>query len=100
MPSPAAAVLLALRRHWLVLSLVLLYLLRWAQYAVEAAAYRARPAPGDALGWLLLGQFYLAIALVVGLLAGAGWRRAHWRFYLALAGVVVLPFVVQWWLES
>jgi hypothetical protein len=103
MPSPAASVLLALRRHWLVLSLVLLYLLRWAQYVVEAAAYRARPAPGgagDALGWLLLGQFYLAIALVVGLLACAGWRRAHWRFYLVLAGVVALPFVVQWLLET
>ncbi|MDO7874405.1 hypothetical protein Q5H93_06645 [Hymenobacter sp. ASUV-10] len=84
-----------LRRHWLVLTLVLLYLLRWVQYVVEAAAYRAGPPPGgagDALGWLLLGQFYLAIALVVVLLACAGWRRAHWRFYLMLAGVVALPF--------
>jgi|GEM_PF-5180032 len=102
MPAPAASLFPVLRRHWLVLSLVLLYLLRWAQYVAEAAAYRARPAPGgagDALGWLLLGQLYLAIALVVVLLACAGWRRAHWRFYLGLVGVVVLPFVVQWGLQ-
>ncbi len=88
---------LYLRRHWLALALVLLYLLRWAQYVAEAAAYRAQPAPGgmgDALGWLLMGQLFFAGALGLGLLGSAWWRREHWRFYLGLTGVVALPFLL------
>ncbi|GAB3637374.1 hypothetical protein GCM10027422_29640 [Hymenobacter arcticus] len=84
-------------RHWLALAAVLLYLLRWAQYVAEAAAYRAQPAPGgagDALNWLLLGQLFLAGALGLALLAAAWWHRAQWRLYLGLAGVVALPFAV------
>jgi hypothetical protein len=34
------------RRHWLAPAVVLLYLLRWAQYVGEAAAYRALPTSG------------------------------------------------------
>jgi hypothetical protein len=85
------------RRHWLALAAVLLYLLRWAQYIVEAADYRAQPAPsgaGDALNWLLLGQLCFAGALGLALLASAWGRRAQWRFYLGLVGVVALPFAV------
>ena len=91
-----------LRRHWLVLLPVLLYLLRWAQYMAEAAAYRARPTPGgagDALNWLLLGQLFFAGALGLVLLACAWWRRAQWRFYLGLAGLVALPFALLLLLE-
>ncbi|WP_460583099.1 hypothetical protein [Hymenobacter arcticus] len=43
--------------HWLTLATYALYLGRWAQYAWEAATYRAQPTPGgagDALNWLLL----------------------------------------------
>lgn len=85
------------RRHWLVLLAVLLYLLRWAQYVAEAAAYRAQPAPGgagDALNWLLLGQLFFAGALGLALLASTWQHRARWRFYLGVAGVVALPFAV------
>lgn len=102
MPSPFPWQL-HLRRHWLALALVLLYLLRWAQYVAEAAAYRARPAPGgagDALGWLLLGQLFFAGALGLGLLGSAWWHREQRRFYLGLAGVVALPFLLLWLLES
>jgi hypothetical protein len=91
--------LAAARRHWLALAAVLLYLLRWAQYAAEAASYRAHPTPGgagDALNWLLLGQLFFAGALGLALLASAWWRRAQWRFYLGLAGVVALPFLWLW----
>lgn len=94
---------LYLRRHWLTLALVGLYLLRWAQYVVEAAAYRAQPAPGgagDALNWLLLGQLFFAGALGLGLLSRACWHREQWRFYLGLAGVVALPFLLLWLLEN
>ena len=94
---------LYLRRHWLALALVLLYLLRWAQYVAEAAAYRAQPAPGgsgDALGWLLLGQLFFAGALGLGLLGSAWWHREHWRFYLGLGGVVALPFLLLGLLEN
>jgi hypothetical protein len=85
------------RRHWLAPAVVLLYLLRWAQYVGEAAAYRALPTSGgagDALNWLLLGQLCCAGPLGLALLASAWWHRAQWRFYLGLVGVVALPFAV------
>ncbi|WP_223649418.1 hypothetical protein [Hymenobacter psoromatis] len=94
---------LHLRRHWLALAVVLLYLLRWAQYVAEAAAYRAQPAPGglgDGLGWLLMGQLFFAGALALGLLGSAWWHREHGRFYLGLTGVVALPFLLLWLLEN
>jgi hypothetical protein len=92
-----------LRAHWLALAVYALYAGRWAQYIVEAQAYHAQPAPGgagDALNWLLLGQLGFALLFTVVLLTNAIWRKQGRWFYVALSGLVLLPFLLQYLIEG
>ena len=93
----------AWRAHWLALVIYGLYAGRWVQYVVEARAYHAQPAPsgaGDALNWLLLGQLAFAMLFTILLLANAIWRKQGRRFYVVLSGLVLLPFLLQYFIEG
>ncbi|MDO7844736.1 hypothetical protein Q5H92_00085 [Hymenobacter sp. M29] len=93
----------AWRAHWLALAIYAIYTGRWVQYIVEARAYHAQPAPGgagDALNWLLLGQLGFALLFAAVLLANAIWRKPGRWFYVVMSGLVLLPFLLQYFIEG
>ena len=92
----------ALRNHWLALAAYAAYAGRWMQYVLEARAYHAQPEPGgtgDSLNWLL-GQVEIAILFVIVLLANAAWRKQGRRFYLVMSGLVLVPFLLQFFIAG